>query len=477
MNLPKPLVMFLAFCGGAAIFATPLLLGAIAIGAAGRADTDTGGGDQVPGSPSAVAEPSEEPISEEIIGELEFHAFDLGFEPASIEVDAPGRYSVSFANDGAILHDITFADGTVLEAEAGQTATGEVVVPRAGLGYICSIPGHADGGMQGAITVAGTSPDEVPHSGSGHVPGANAEIEPDPEAPEYVLRDATAPDLAEGETHDIELVITEREMTIAPGIVQIVWTFGDQVPGPVLRVKVGDIVRVTLVNPETNKLPHSIDFHASLVAWNDEMRSINPGEELVYEFEAKYAGVFMYHCGTTPALHHIAQGMYGMIIVEPEGGLDPIENEFALVQNEWYVVEQAGFISLEEASNPAPAPDAVVWNGIANQYADHPIEVPVGEEVRVFVLNAGPSVDSSFHVVGTIFHEVIKEGVHLVEGNEGNWGAQAVDLSPAQGAIVEMRFEEDGMYPIVTHAFNLVGRGALGLFQAGDGGPAVEGGH
>ncbi|MDQ2674349.1 MAG: multicopper oxidase domain-containing protein [Chloroflexota bacterium] len=476
MNLPKPLVMFLAFCGGAAIFATPLLLGAIAIGGVGRADP-AGDDDQAPSSPSAVAEPSEEPSSDEILGELEFHAFDLGFEPASVEVDAPGRYSVSFVNDGAILHDITFADGTVLEADAGETITGEIVVPRAGLGYICSIPGHADGGMQGAITVAGTNPDEVPHSGSGHEPGANAQIEPDPDAPEYVPRDATAPELAEGDTHDIELVITEREMTVAPGIVQIVWTFGDQVPGPVLRVKVGDIVRVTLVNPETNKLPHSIDFHASLVAWNDEMRSINPGEELVYEFQAKYAGVYMYHCGTTPALHHIAQGMFGMIIVEPEGGLDPVDHEFALVQNEWYMVEQAGFISLEEASNPAPAPDAVVWNGIANQYADHPIEVPVGEEVRVFVLNAGPSVDSSFHVVGTIFHEVIKEGVHLIEGNEGNWGSQAVDLSPAQGAIVEMRFDEDGLYPIVTHAFNYVGRGALGLFQAGDGGPAVEGGH
>lgn len=474
MNVPRPLILFLAACGGALFFGMPIVLGAIALGAGSPpAAVEPSGGAQPEASGSAPAEEA----TDEVIGELTFHAFDLGFEPASVEVEEPGRYSVTFVNDGAILHDITFADGTVLEAEAGQTATGEIVVPAAGLGYICSIPGHADGGMQGAISVAGANPDEVPHSGSGHVPGANASIEPDPEAPEYTVYDPAAPDLAEGDVHEIELVVTEREMTVAPGIVQTVWTFGDTVPGPVLRVKVGDTVRVTLVNPETNKLPHSIDFHASLVAWNDEMRSINPGEELVYEFVAKYAGVFMYHCGTTPALHHIAQGMFGMIIVEPEGGLDPVEHEFAFVQNEWYMVEQAGFISLEEASAAAPAPDAVVWNGVANQYAEHPIEVPVGEEVRVFVLNAGPSVDSSFHVVGTIFHEVIKEGVHLTEGNEGNWGSQAVDLSPAQGAIIEMRFDEDGMYPIVTHAFNFVGRGALGLFQAGDGGPAVEGGH
>jgi nitrite reductase (NO-forming) len=119
----------------------------------------------------------------------------------------------------------------------------------------------------------------------------------------------------------------------------------------------------------------------------------------------------------------------------------------------------------------------VVWNGVANQYADHPIEVPVGDTVRVFVLNAGPNVDSSFHVVGTIFHSVIKEGVHLTEGNEGNWGAQAVDLAPAQGAIAEMRFDEDGLYLIVTHAFNYVDNGALGMFKVGDGGTPMAGAH
>jgi nitrite reductase (NO-forming) len=207
------------------------------------------------------------------------------------------------------------------------------------------------------------------------------------------------------------------------------------------------------------------------------MRSINPGEDLMYEFTATHAGVYMYHCGTTPTLHHIASGMYGMVIVEPASGLEPVDNEFAFVQNEWYVVEQAGFVSLEEASAAAPQPDIVSFNGVADQYAEHPIEVPVGETVRVFMLNAGPNIDSSFHVVGTIFDEVIKEGIHLERGNAGNWGSQAVDLAPAQGAIIEMSFAEDGLYPIVTHAFNMVDRGALGLFRAGTGGEAVDGSH
>ena len=468
MVIPRPLVLFLAFCGGAALFGMPLVLAALALG--------NPSGPTAAQSGSPVPSASQEVPTGEIIDELEFRAFDLGFEPNSVEVEQPGRYAVTFVNDGEVFHNITCADGTVIEAEAGESAEGEVTVPAEGLGYVCSIPGHADGGMKGSIAVAGGHA-EVPHSGASQEPGANASIEPDPEAPEYTLHDPAAPSLARGRVHDLELTITEREMTVAPGIVQSVWTFGDTVPGPVLRVKVGDTVRVTLRNPDTNKLPHSIDFHASLVAWNDEMRSINPGEELVYEFEAKYAGVFMYHCGTTPALHHIASGMFGMIIVEPEGGLAPVDHEFALVQSEWYLGEQAGFVSLQKASAAAPAPEYVVWNGVANQYAEHPIEVPVGETVRVFVLNAGPSIDSSFHVVGTVFDEVIKEGVQLRRNNLGSWGSQAVDLSPAQGAIVEMHFDEDGLYPIVTHAFNFVGRGALGLFQAGDGGPAPSGGH
>jgi nitrite reductase (NO-forming) len=468
--------MFLAFCGGAALFAVPILVGALVLGREGGGQPAAS--EAPAGSAPAASQPAaSEPPSNEVLGELSFRAFDLGFEPAKVEVDEPGRYKVTFTNDGAVYHDISFADGTLIEANPGESATGEIVVPSEGLGYICSVPGHADAGMTGVITVVGGNPDRVGHSGAGFVPGQNAEIEPDPDAPEYMLHDPAAPELLPGEVHDIELVVTEREMTVAAGIVQIVWTFGDTVPAPVIRVKVGDTLRVHLVNPDTNKLPHSIDFHASMVAWNDEMRSINPGEDLMYEFTATHAGVFMYHCGTTPTLHHIASGMYGMVIVEPQGGLEPVDNEFALVQNEWYVVDQADFVSLAEASAAAPQPEIVSFNGVANQYADHPIEVPVGETVRVFVLNAGPNIDSSFHVVGTIFDEVIKEGVRLERGNEGNWGSQAVDLSPAQGAIIEMSFPEDGLYPIVTHAFNMVDRGALGLFKAGTGGEAVEGGH
>lgn len=458
--MPRTLALWIAFTGWGAMFVLAMLLAVVVFGAPKGAAS--------PVSPSASPAGPAGPV-----GTIEIRAFDLGFEPASVELEQPGRYAVTFVNDGAVLHDLTFADGTVLLAEAGQSATGEVVVPVEGLGYLCSVPGHADGGMTGSLTVAGGSP----VGGVEGEPAAHQPIEPDPSAPAYELFDPVTPPRAEGGVQEIELVVTERQMTVAEGVTQTVWTFGDSVPAPVMRVTVGDTLRIKLVNPATNQLPHSIDFHASLVAWNDEMRSIDPGEELIYEFTAEYAGVYMFHCGTPPALHHIAAGMYGMIIVEPEGGLPPVEHEYALIQSEWYAVGQGEVPSLAAASDAAPEPEFVVFNGVANQYAENPIEVPVGETVRVFILNAGPSMDSSFHIVGTIFESVIKEGVRLERGNEGNWGAQAVDLSPAQGAIVEFHFAEDGLYPIVTHAFNLVGKGALGLFQAGDGGPAAEADH
>jgi nitrite reductase (NO-forming) len=404
-----------------------------------------------------------------VVGAVEIEAFDLGFTPTTLEVDAAGRYEFTLNNTGTIGHDVTFPDGTTSGMiEAGKSATVEVDVPAEGLTFLCSVPGHAQAGMEGTVTVKGAATAGGDDHGG---PAPTTDVTADPNAPAPVTHDAKAPARLTGDVHDIDLVITESEMTVAAGFVQKVWTFNGTVPGPVIRVKVGDTIRIHLKNPATNQLPHSIDFHASQVAWNDEMTSIDPGEEKLYEWTADYAGVWMYHCGTSPALHHIANGMYGMVIVEPAEGLPPVDNEFALVQSEWYLGPQGDITSLDKAAAAAPAPDFVVFNGVANQYLDAPLTVGTGESVRVFVLDAGPNIDSSFHIVGTIFDTVIKEGIALRRGNIGSWGAQAMDLSPAQGGIVEFTTAEDGLYPIVTHAFNFVGRGALGLVQAGDGDP------
>jgi nitrite reductase (NO-forming) len=379
-----------------------------------------------------------------------------------VMVPAAGTYEVEFKNTGSALHDVTFADGTTITAEGGKTATGSVTVPAGGLTFLCSIPGHADAGMKGEVMVEGAAPAATPAPDTAGA--VNAPV-PDPNAPKYTLFDATAPALLPGNVHDIDLPIIDKDITVAEGFVVHAWTFGGQVPGPTIRVHLGDTVNVHLTNQ--GSMSHSIDFHASQTAMDHQMVEIAPGATFTYTFTADYAGVWMYHCGTAPALHHIANGMYGMVIVEPKGGLPKVDEEIALVQSEWYLGPQRQPVDYAKANAAAPAPDFVVFNGVANQYKDNPIQVTTKGRVRAFVLNVGPNVDSSFHVVGTIFDTVTKEGVVLARGNAGGWGSQAVDLAPAQGAIIEFSPQEDGMYPLVTHAFNFVGRGALGIIMAG----------
>jgi nitrite reductase (NO-forming) len=296
-----------------------------------------------------------------------------------------------------------------------------------------------------------------------------AELTPDGFEP----LDPRAPAPPTGTTHRFRFEATEEQVEIAPGVRQLMWTFNGQVPGPTLRGKIGDTFEITLVNEGT--LGHSIDFHASKVAWNDEMRTIAPGESLVYRFVAKHAGTYMYHCGTAPVLHHIGMGMYGAIIIDPPD-LPPVDHEFVFVQSELYRSENA----TEPAALDAMLAEqwsGVVFNGYVNQYRDHPIRVEPGQRVRVWVQNDGPSENSSFHIVGTIFDTMFKEGAYTLRPDASSGGAQALDLQPAQGGFVEFTFDEAGLYPFVTHKFATASKGALGFFQAGEVEGAETGGH
>ncbi len=280
-----------------------------------------------------------------------------------------------------------------------------------------------------------------------------------------------APPRLPGTMHDLDLWAEEKSMTVAPGVVQHVWTFNGTVPGPVLRIRVGDTVRVHFRNLAKNSIPHSLDFHASEVAWNDQMVSIAPGQERTFQWTPRYAGVFMYHCISGPPVLHVASGMFGMMIVEPRQGLPRVDREFAIVQNEWYLGPPGGSISMEKASAAAPAPNYMAFNGVADQYERSPLQAQPGERLRFFVINVGPNLESSFHIVGMVFNTVLKEGVGLRRGNEGGYGSQAVDLAPAQGAMVETTAPEEGLYELVTHTFNFHDRGARGLIRVGDGVP------
>ncbi len=408
------------------------------------------------------------------VGHLKIDMLEMSYAPPTLNVDHAGRYSVTISNTSSVPHDILFANNVQLAIAPGKQAETVLDVPESGLTFFCTLPGHKDAGMVGAITVNNqvlpatkvqTDTDNKSVDAKKYIDNEVVSTSAD-----YILHDPKAPPLQAGKVHDIRLIAEEKQNIVAKGVAQALWTFNGQVPGPVLHVRVGDSVRVHLENPITNKLAHSVDFHASQVAWNDEMTSINPGESKLYEWRADYAGVWMYHCGSNPALHHIASGMYGMVIVEPREGLPKVDHEFAIVQSEFYLGKAGGITDLHKAG-ATHGPDYVVFNGVAFQYKDHPIEVGTGKKVRMYVLNAGPNEDSSFHIVGTIFNRVIKEGMELVPENKGHYGAQAVDLAPAQGAIIEFSTAEDGLYPMVTHAFNFVGKGALGLIKSGDGDP------
>jgi nitrite reductase (NO-forming) len=397
---------------------------------------------------------------------------DFYVKPAAVEVPAGTSLTVRVVNKGTLAHDLKWNGTTGTELlNPGTSAEVSFGVMTASGEAWCTVPGHKAAGMVMRVTV--TSPvgtAAAAHdmsamtAASGQSVSDNAKIDPQATpATSWKPYDPALKPAPGGQEHKLTMHATEKVIEVAPGVTQEMWTFNDQVPGPTLRGKIGDIFTVTLVND--GKLGHSIDFHASKVAWNDEMRTISPGESLVYQFEAKFAGAFMYHCGTAPALHHIGNGMYGAIIIDPPT-LAPVDHEYMLVQSELYLGPQGQPGDLTKMTNEQW--DAVVFNGYWNQYRFSPIRVEPNQRVRVWVVDAGPSENSAFHIVGTIFDTVFKEGTYLLKPGPDRGGSQVLDLQPAQGGFVEFSFDEAGLYPIVTHKFANVGKGALGLFQAGE---------
>ncbi len=408
------------------------------------------------GSGAAAAGPTGEAIT------FEIELGDLYVRPASIDVPAGSEVIVNVTNVGAVPHDLKLdgTTGTDMIPPGGHATASLGVVTESSLAW-CTVPGHRQAGMVLDIEV-GDAPAAAGTGGATTATGARINFAAEPAA-DFRAYDPTLRPAPGGREHTLTFRATEKVIEVAPGVTQELWTFNDQFPGPVLRGKVGDVFTVTLTNE--GKLGHSLDFHASKVAWNDEMRTIAPGQSLVYQFEAKHAGAFMYHCGTAPALHHIGNGMFGAIVIDPPD-LPAVDHEYLLVQSELYTGDDGQPGDLGKMQREAH--DAVVFNGYVNQYQHRPIRVEPGERVRVWVLDAGPSENSAFHIVGTVYDTVYKEGTYLLRPDERRGGAQALDLQPSQGGFVEFTFDEAGLYPIVTHKFANVGKGALGVFQAGD---------
>jgi nitrite reductase (NO-forming) len=265
-----------------------------------------------------------------------------------------------------------------------------------------------------------------------------------------------------GHVVKIDLDAYETVQEIADGVKYNVWTFGGTAPGPVIRVQEGDTIHFTLTNKSTSGLSHSIDFHAAQTAWSENYQPVAPGGTASFDWVARFPGTFMYHCGVPPVLQHISNGMYGTIIVEPKDAL-PAAREYVLTASEFYATDKPtnGVFQGDPAKMAAVTPTYVVFNGEANRYMATPLVAKPDELIRLWVTDAGPTLDTDFHVIGALFDHVYPDGNPTNVLN----GMQTYGIPPGGGAMFELRIPDEGSYPFVTHAFAYTGLGSVGIIK------------
>ncbi len=400
---------------------------------------------------------------------VQVEAAHMKFLPNVIDVPTGNRLVIELVNGDDMVHDLVFANGANSgRLMPGERATVDVGVIDRQLDGWCSIVGHRQLGM--TLTVNPTGSGE-----SGHTMDHGAEYgtgghSPDPAAidfgaqpgPDFSAHPARLNPAPVRSVHRSTMTVQEVEREVAPGVTQRLWTFNGTAPGPVLRGRVGDVFDIKFVNDGT--MGHSIDFHAGSLAPDRPMRTINPGESLRYRFTARLSGIWMYHCGTMPMSAHIANGLFGAVIIDPPD-LAPVAAEYVLVQSELYLGPPGGVVDLGKLE--AQQPDAVVFNGYVNQYDYRPLTAPVGRRIRIWVLDAGPDRPSSFHVIGGQFDTVFEEGrLALSPARDRPGGSQALGLAVAQGGYVELTLPEAGTYPFVSHVMWDAEHGAHGLIRA-----------
>jgi nitrite reductase (NO-forming) len=414
---------------------------------------------------------------------VEVQAADMRFTPSRIEVPAGTHLVIELTNtDATETHDLVLATGANSGRLApGQSATVDAGVITSDVSAWCSIVGHRQMGMvldikaTGTPAAPGVDPGAAdPGHGSMHQPASQAPLAPgapldlmaEPDA-SFTAHDASLPVLSprpkDGKpvVHQATFTAQEAIAEVSPGVRQKLWTFNGTAPGPLLHGRVGDRFEITLVNDGT--MGHSIDFHAGALAPDEPMRTIQPGQSLLYAFTATRAGIWMYHCSTMPMSAHIANGMFGTVVIEPEG-LPEVDRSYVLAQSEFYLGAQDAEVDTGKLA--AEKPDLVVFNGYANQYVHRPLPARVGERVRIWLLDVGPNRASSFHVIGGQFDTTWLEGNYLLDDREGGGGgSQALALGVAQGGFVELQFPEAGNYPFVSHMMVDAERGAQGVFK------------
>lgn len=313
-----------------------------------------------------------------------------------------------------------------------------------------------------------------------------------------------APTPADGAVVPVTLEARQAMVQVAPGVKMRAWTFNGTVPAPVIRATEGDTVQVTLVNDDRGTpakkvrvwqkarwvrirrgkrsvkrkvkgrwrirrirakpgMAHSLDFHAAEIAPDQAFRSIRPGESHTFSFVARRAGVYVYHCGTSPMLEHIGMGMYGAIVIDPVTPRPAAAKEITVVQSEFYgKVKQGRRLIPSHAAMLDQPPKYVAFNGWAGRYSRFPIKVPAGELVRINFVDAGPNLFSAFHIVGAMFDRYEPDG----HPDQFQTGVSTQTIAPGGGGVFEVRFAEPGRYPFVSHSMRDMEKGAIGIFQA-----------
>lgn len=438
-----------------------LLLGLIVVGVFKPGDSST----NVSAAPAAGQAAAPAGQGQTVSFDVELG--DLYIKPKSIEVPAGAKVNLHVTNKGAMEHTIALDGAPTPLLKPGTTTEMHWGPISKSTQAWCLVPGHKDAGMIMDVNVKGDTSAAAAGSGTNAAAAADNSAKIDPNAKpsaSWKAFDPTVPPADGKKVHEAHFTVKELKNEVAPGVVQTQWTYNGHAPGPILRGKVGDTFKVTLTNG--GSMEHSIDFHASKVAPNIQMRLLKPGQSLVYEFKANYSGIFTYHCGANPMIHHMGNGMFGAVIVDPPN-LDKVDKEIVLVQSELYLGPQGGVGDLKKMM--AGTSDGTVFNGYYNQYVYSPVKINPGDRVRIWVDNAAINEPLAFHTVGMIFDTVWKEGNYLLKpGMPDKGGSQTLDLSITQGGFVEFTAETPGTYTFVNHIMKDLERGAAGLLQVGN---------
>ena len=363
---------------------------------------------------------------------------------------------LTLINGEGAEHDIVFPDQDAKSPRVtGKGASTTIAFRAAKTGdfiYLCSVPGHQLAGMQGQFIVTQRPPPQT-------VVEADISREPNDLPPPIAKR--------EPQTVRVDLLSVEVEGRLAEGTTYGYWTFNGRVPGPFIRVRVGDTIDIHLKNSADSSMIHSVDFHAVTGPGGGAAAlQVDPGREKSMTWKASVPGLYVYHCATPMVAEHIANGMYGLILVEPEGGLPPVDREFYVMQGEIYTDVPYGQhgsaeFSVEKLMNERP--EYFVFNGAVGALTKlHPLHAKVGETVRIFFGVGGPNYTSSFHVIGEIFDRVYTLGGLQTPPLQG---IQTVTV-PAGGAVItDFKLDVPGNYILVDHALVRAERGLLGILS------------